>query len=242
MDGLAGSLLPGMNTCRKWESHQGHGLALAEPTDYGMTMETTESARERFESIVGDNLDALYGSAVRLTRNRTDAEDLLQETLLKAWRSFHTFELGTNARAWMFRILMNAHIDRHRKMEREPETTDVEDVGDFYLYSKVQESDQLKSLGDPEKIVVEGLMEHEVQSALESLPEHFRSAVILADLQGFSYKEIAAILDVPVGTVMSRLFRGRRILQRKLWDYVRQQNRLRTKPGGAPVGSEAHGL
>ncbi|MBM3450831.1 MAG: hypothetical protein FJX78_07600 [Armatimonadetes bacterium] len=137
---------------------------------------------------------------------------------------------------------MNAHIDRHRKVEHEPEMTDVEDVGNFYLYSKVQESDQMKSLGDPEKIVVESLMEHEVQQALDALPEHFRSAVILADLQGFSYKEIAAILDVPVGTVMSGLFRGRRLLQQNLWDYFREHNRLRTKRGGTPLGSEVHGL
>jgi RNA polymerase sigma-70 factor (ECF subfamily) len=182
-------------------------------------------ARGRFEAIVAEHIDPLYGAAVRLTRNRADAEDLLQETLLKAWRSLHTFAEGTNARAWLFRILMNAHIDRYRKTTREPETTDVEDIGDFYLYAKVQESDQMRSLGDPEKIL-DDVMEQEVREALESLPEHFRGAVILADLQGFSYKEIAEILGVPVGTVMSRLFRGRRLLQRRLWDYVRDHHRV----------------
>lgn len=194
-----------------------------------------ERDRARFEALVREHLDGLYGAALRLTRNRADAEDLLQETLLKAWRSFHTFEEGTNARAWLFRILMNAHIDRYRKTAREPETTDVEDVGDFYLYSKVQESELLRRVGDPEKLL-ERVMEHEVREALESLPDHFRSVVILADLQGFSYREIADILGIPMGTVMSRLFRGRRLLQRKLWDYVRSHHRITTAEEGAAVG------
>lgn len=192
--------------------------------------------RARFEEMVRATLDALYAAAMRLVRNRADAEDLLQETLLRAWRSFHTFEEGTNARAWLFRILMNAHIDRYRKSMREPELSDVEDVGEFYLYSKVQESEQLRAAGDPERLL-EGIMEHEVREALESLPEHFRSVVILADLQGFSYKEIADILGIPVGTVMSRLFRGRRLLQKKLWDYVRTHHRIASEP----AGSEARG-
>ncbi len=194
-----------------------------------------EPDRSRFEALVREHVDALYGAALRLTRHRSDAEDLLQETLLKAWRSFHTFAEGTNARAWLFRILMNAHIDRYRKTAREPETTDVEDVGEFYLYSKVQESDLLRRVGDPEKLL-ESVMEHEVREALESLPEYFRSVVILADLQGFSYKEIADILGIPVGTVMSRLFRGRRLLQRKLWDYVRSYHRISTAGEGAARG------
>lgn len=203
-----------MNTER--ESKVRNGLAETRPD---------ADARGRFEAIVAEYIDPLYGAGLRLTRNRADAEDLLQETLLKAWRSFHTFADGTNARAWLFRILMNAHIDRYRKTTREPETTDVEDIGDFYLYAKVQESDQMRSLGDPEKIL-DDVMEQEVREALESLPEHFRGAVILADLEGFSYKEIAEILGIPVGTVMSRLFRGRRLLQRRLWDYVRDHHRV----------------
>lgn len=194
--------------------------------------------RARFEAMVRQHLDALYAAALRLTRNRADAEDLLQETLLKAWRSFHTFEEGTNARAWLFRILMNAHIDRYRKSTREPELSDVEDVGEFYLYSKVQESEQLRASGDPERLL-EGIMEDEVREALDSLPEHFRSVVILADLQGFSYKEIADILGIPVGTVMSRLFRGRRLLQKKLWDYVRTHHRITTGVSGSEASSQA---
>lgn len=194
-----------------------------------------ERDRARFEALVREHLDALYGAALRLTRHRSDAEDLLQETLLKAWRSFHTFEEGTNVRAWLFRILMNAHIDRYRRSVREPETTDVEDVGDFYLYSKVQESDLLRRVGDPEKLL-ERVMEHEVREALESLPDHFRGVVVLADLQGFSYREIADILGIPVGTVMSRLFRGRRLLQRKLWDYVRSHHRITDAGEAAAFG------
>jgi RNA polymerase sigma-70 factor (ECF subfamily) len=196
--------------------------------------------RKRFEEMVAQHLDALYAAALRLTRNRQDAEDLLQETLLKAWRSYHTFEEGTNARAWLFRILMNAHIDRYRKATREPELSDVEDVGEFYLYTKVQESEQLRGVGDPEKLL-ERIMEHEVREALESLPEHFRRVVILADLQGFSYKEIADILGIPVGTVMSRLFRGRRLLQRKLWDYVRTHHRISEGPSASSEARVAKG-
>ncbi|MDR5710277.1 MAG: sigma-70 family RNA polymerase sigma factor [Armatimonadota bacterium] len=196
--------------------------------------------RKRFEEMVGQHLDALYAAALRLTRNRQDAEDLLQETLLKAWRSYHTFEEGTNARAWLFRILMNAHIDRYRKATREPELSDVEDVEEFYLYTKVQESDQLRRVGDPERLL-ERIMEHEVREALENLPEHFRSVVILADLQGFSYKEIADILGIPVGTVMSRLFRGRRLLQKKLWDYVRAHHRISESPSASSEADAAKG-
>ncbi len=204
------------------------GKALTTPERGPREAADQDLRRKRFEEMVAQHLDSLYAAALRLTRNREDAEDLLQETLLKAWRSFHTFEEGTNARAWLFRILMNAHIDRYRKATREPEVSDVEDVGEFYLYTKVQESEQLREVGDPEKLL-EGIMEQEVREALESLPEYFRSVVILADLQGFSYKEIADILGIPVGTVMSRLFRGRRLLQKKLWDYVRTHHRIAAK-------------
>ncbi len=178
--------------------------------------------RDRFEAQVGQHLDGLFGAALRLTRNRADAEDLLQETFLRAWRSFHTFQQGTNVRAWLYRILMNAHIDGYRKSSREPEIVDQDDVDEFYLYSKVHESDEYQRAGNPEEILLTNLMDADVKGALESLPESFRTVVLLADIEGFSYKEIAEILGIPIGTVMSRLHRGRRQLQVKLWDYARR--------------------
>jgi RNA polymerase sigma-70 factor (ECF subfamily) len=182
----------------------------------------SQEDRARFEALVNEHLDSLYGSALRLTRNRAGAEDVVQDTFLKAWRSFHTFQTGTNARAWLYKILMNAYIDSYRKTSREPELVDHEDVGDFYLYAKAQESQEYRRVGDPEEILLSKIMDADVKSALEQVPEPFRAAVILADLEEFSYREIAGILDIPIGTVMSRLYRGRRHLQRLLWDYAKR--------------------
>jgi RNA polymerase sigma-70 factor (ECF subfamily) len=182
----------------------------------------TSEERERFEALVNQHLDGLYGTALRLTRNRTTAEDLIQDTFLKAWRSFRTFQDGTNARAWLYKILMNAYIDSYRRSTRAPEMVDQEDVGDFYLYAKAQDSEELRRAGDPEEILLSKIMDADVKDALEQVPEPFRAAVILADLQDFSYREIADILEIPIGTVMSRLYRGRRRLQQLLWDYARR--------------------
>ena len=184
--------------------------------------------RERFEVLVGEHLDGLFGAALRMTRNRVRAEDLLQETFLRAWRSFHTFKPGTNVRAWLYRILMNAYIDGYRKSEREPEVVDQEDVDEFYLYSKVHESEDFRRAGNPEEVLLSSLMDADVKGALDSLPEAFRNVVVLADIEGFSYKEIADILSIPIGTVMSRLHRGRRQLQVKLWDYARRAHYVRS--------------
>lgn len=181
-----------------------------------------EEDRDRFEALVTEHLDRMYGSALRLTRNRTSAEDLVQEAFMRAWRSFHTFQDGTNARAWLYRILMNAYIDAYRRSKREPEMVEDEDVGEFYLYAKVRESDDFRRQGDPEEMLLSQIMDADVKSALEQVPEPFRAAVILADLEEFSYREIAEILDIPIGTVMSRLYRGRRHLQRLLWDYAKR--------------------
>lgn len=185
------------------------------------------AAREQFEALVGEHLDRLYSVAVRLTRNRTAAEDLVQEAMLRAWRSFHTFRQGTNIRAWLYRILMNAHYDTHRKQTREPETVPQEEITDFYLYSKARESTALGQAENPELEVLERMMDAEVRGSLESLPLQFRAAVVLVDIEGFSYNEAAEILGVPVGTVMSRLFRGRRLLQRALWEYARDRRLVR---------------
>jgi len=191
----------------------------------------TPAARE-FAALAEQHLDGLYGMALRLTRQRDAAEDLVQETFLKAWRSFHTFEAGTNARAWLYRILMNAYIDTYRKAAREPEMVEHEDVEEQYLYTRVRDSEELRRQGDPAETALQRIMDADVEAALAGLPEPFRAPVILADLEEFSYKEIAKILGIPIGTVMSRLFRGRRLLQRALWAYAVQSRRVHPRPGG----------
>jgi len=200
--------------------------------------ESTAEERERFSALVSQHLDGLFGASLRLTRNRTKAEDLLQETFLRAWRSFHTFRPGTNVRAWLYRILMNAYIDGYRKSEREPEVVDHEDVDEFYLYSKVHESEDFRRAGNPEEVLLNNLMDADVKGALQGLPEAFRNVLILADIEGFSYKEIAEILGIPIGTVMSRLHRGRRQLQVKLWEYARRAHYVGAErpPGGTGEG------
>jgi RNA polymerase sigma-70 factor (ECF subfamily) len=194
------------------------GVLMAEP----QSRTTPQDDRERFQVLAEQHLNGLFGAALRLTRNRTRAEDLLQETFLRAWRSFRTFQPGTNARAWLYKILMNAYIDSYRKTTREPEVVDHEDVDEFYLYTKVQESEDFRRAGNPEEEVLARLMDADVKGALDSLPESFRQVVILSDIEGFSYQEIADILSIPIGTVMSRLHRGRRQLQVKLWEYAKR--------------------
>ena len=201
----------------------GPGLDPAPPLSAAARAE----ARARFEQSITEHLDSLYRSALRLTRNRASAEDLVQEVMLKAWRSFHTFQAGSNVRAWLHRILMNAFFDNYRKHTREPEVVDQENVGDFYLYEKAREGAALSASGNPEAEVLDQVMDAEVRESLEALPPQFRAAILLADIEGFSYKEIAEILGVPVGTVMSRLSRGRHLLQRELWEFAKDRHFVR---------------
>src|SRR5579872_370870 len=162
-----------------------------------------------FEEMVTSHLDPLYRTALRLTGRPQDAEDLVQETYLRAWRSLHTYRPGTNPKAWLFRILHNAHIDRYRASTRTVQTVDEMEGQDpaFVVHET------------PESVVLSGVMDAEIRQALMALPEVFRSCLILADLEGFSYQEIADILGIPRGTVMSRLFRGRRAMRRALATY-----------------------
>lgn len=175
---------------------------------------------ERFEREAIPLLSEMYGAALRLTRNPSDAEDLLQETYLRAYRGFASFKEGTNLRAWLYRILTNAFINVYRKRQREPQTVSDSDVEEWYLYDKLGAEGAEASA---ETQVLEALPDEDVQEALAGLPDQFRMAVLLADVEGFSYKEIAEILDVPIGTVMSRLHRGRRALERRLWDVMRER-------------------
>ncbi len=165
-------------------------------------------------------MPALYSHALRLTRNAADAEDLVQETYLKGFRSFHTFTEGTNLRAWLFRILTNTYINKYRAKQRRFDETDLGEIEDLYLYRRMSTFDD-PSLGrSAEDSLMSILPDNEVKEALESLPDNFRLPVILADVDGFSYKEIAERLDVPIGTVMSRLHRGRKAMQKALYEYA----------------------
>jgi RNA polymerase sigma-70 factor (ECF subfamily) len=183
-------------------AEQGKGL--------GRKAETPEAAL--FNEMATQHLDPLYRTALRLTGRPQDAEDLVQETYLRAWRSLHTYRPGTNPKAWLFRILHNAHIDRFRASSRTVPTVDELEGQDpaFVVHET------------PETLLMDGLMDAEVRKALGEIPEVFRACLILADLEGFSYQEIADILSIPRGTVMSRLFRGRRAMRRLLTAYGRE--------------------
>src|SRR5262245_53576887 len=175
--------------------------------------------RREFEELALPHLDSLYGTALRLTHNEKDAEDLVQDTLLRAFRFFHRFERGTNARAWLFKILSNTFANRYRKRQRERSVLDEARADGAPLYS----DDQQNASRDPETARVGRLFSDKVKEALDALREDFRMAVILADLEDFSYRESADIMEGPVGTVMSRIYRGRRMLQDRLRDYAREQ-------------------
>ena len=162
----------------------------------------------------------LYAAAMRMTRNRADAEDLVQETYLKGFRSFHTFNEGTNLRAWLFRILTNTYINKYRKQQRSFDESDLGDIEDLYLYKRMGTFEDASIGRSAEESLMTMLPDDEVKQSLENLPENFRLPVILADVEGFSYKEIAEILEIPIGTVMSRLHRGRKAMQKALHDYA----------------------
>jgi RNA polymerase sigma-70 factor (ECF subfamily) len=174
--------------------------------------------QERFADLAMPYMDALYSAALRMTRNPTDAEDLVQETYLRAYRGFGGFQEGTNLKAWLYKILTNTFINIYRAKKRRPDQVDLDDTEDFYLYRRLGGLEAVDAQRSPESEVLDQIPEAVVKEALEDLPEQFRMAVLLADVEGFSYKEIAEITDVPIGTVMSRLHRGRKQLQRRLWD------------------------
>ena len=186
--------------------------------------ETDEERRARFERDVMPLMPSLYSAALRLTRNPSDAEDLLQETFLRAYRGFGGFTEGTNLKAWLYRILTNTFINAYRKRQREPVMVLEEEIPDWYLYDRLTQSGETSSA---EAQVLERLPDEDVQGALDSLPEGFRMAVWLADVEGFSYKEIAEILGIPIGTVMSRLHRGRKSLEKLLWEKARERGLVR---------------
>jgi len=165
-------------------------------------------------------MPSLYAAAMRMTRNSADAEDLVQETYLKAYRGFGGFTEGTNLKAWLYRILTNTFINSYRSKKRRPDETDLDEVEDLYLYRRLGGLEAAQAGRSAEDELMDFFTEGEVKDAVEALPEQFRLAVLLADVEGFSYKEIAEILDIPIGTVMSRLHRGRKALQKQLYEFA----------------------
>ena len=165
----------------------------------------------------------LYSAAMRMTRNPSDAEDLVQETFLKAYRAYHTFEAGTNLKAWLYRILTNTYINKYRKESRRPSEVDLGSVEDLYLYRRIGSEQSAEAARTTEDRFLDGLVESDIKAAVEDLPENFRLPVLLADLEGLSYKQMAEILDIPIGTVMSRLHRGRKAMQKALWTYAQHR-------------------
>lgn len=184
--------------------------------------------RESFAAEAMQFAPQLYSAALRLTGQPADAEDLVQETYLRAYRGFAGFEEGTNLRAWLYRILTNTFINSYRARQRRPQVTDVDDIDDLYLYRRITDADIASR--SAEETLFDLFPDDEVQRALEDLPEAFRLPVLLADVEGFAYREIAEMLDIPIGTVMSRLHRGRKAMQKALADYATDRGILARTP------------
>jgi RNA polymerase sigma-70 factor (ECF subfamily) len=183
---------------------------------------TTKSLHKEFEQEAIPHMDILYNYALRMTGNADNAHDLLQETFLKAYRFWDKYEKGTNVRAWLFRIMKNTYINLYRKAVKEPDTVDYNDIQNFYNIIRENSADA----NDLQEKLFGHLLDDDVTKALESLPEEFRTVVILCDIEGLTYEEIAEFVECPVGTVRSRLHRGRKLLYAQLFEYAKKKGFL----------------
>ena len=193
------------------------------PVLQSVVSRNTKKKHTEFEAEALPHMDVLYNFALRTTGNEDDARDLLQETYLKAYRFWDKYEKGTNIRAWLFRIMKNSYINRYRKETKEPDKVDYEDIENFYNTIRAESTDP----NDLQEQLYGNLLGDEVTKALQSLPDDFRTVVILCDIEGLTYEEIAEFVECPIGTVRSRLHRGRKLLQAKLFEYAKQQGMIK---------------
>ncbi len=191
-----------------------------------------EGKIKEFELAALEHIDSLFNVGMRMTRNREEAEDLVQETYLKVHRFSHTFKEGSNLKAWLFKILRNTFINSFRKKIREPKEVHYNEVEDFYLYNRIKSDSASEAHLSSDSVDVYEFLEDEVKNAVDNLPLAFKEVVLYSDIEEFSYGEISEIIECPIGTVKSRLFRARRLLQKSLWDYANERGYLKEKQGG----------